>query len=329
MTVAKTESVPPTSDTLPAWFADAYQRMWEIRLFEEAMQRLFLRGEVHGTTHLSSGQEANPVGVARALQQGDLVAGTYRGHGHALAVGTEPGPLAAEMLGRATGVCGGRGGSMNVIDLAHGLLGCFGIVGGSAAAAVGAALGLRAKGGVAVAFFGDGANNNGYLHESLNFAKVHRLPVVFVCENNLYGEFTPWQNVTGGGDLAARAASYGIEAAKIDGNDLLAVHDAAQAAVARAREEREPTYLECLTYRHYGHSKSDPGAYRTKDEVAAWKERDPLTIARDRLAAAGTAEAELDALKDAADEKIEAAVAFALDSPYPDPAGDAATEYCA
>ena len=175
----------------PAEYLDRYGRMRLIRRFEQEIHRLFLKGEVHGTTHLSAGQEAVPVGVCSALEPDDYVAGTYRGHGHALAKGTDPEALAAEMLGRATGVCGGRAGSMNVIDLEHGLVGCFGIVGGSIAAATGAAISAQRQGKVAVAFFGDGASNQGYFHECLNWAQVFDLPVVYVCENNFYGEFTP------------------------------------------------------------------------------------------------------------------------------------------
>src|SRR5687767_6165683 len=242
----------------PAEYLDRYGRMRLIRRFEQEIHRLFLKGEVHGTTHLSAGQEAVPVGVCSALEPDDYVAGTYRGHGHALAKGTHPEALAAEMLGRATGVCGGRAGSMNVIDIEHGLVGCYGIVGGSIAAATGAALSAKRQGRVAVAFFGDGATNQAYFHECLNFAVVHALPVVFVCENNFYGEFTPMQKVTGGRDIAARGAGYGIRSALVDGNDLWAVEAAAREAVARARGEHTPTLLECQTYRHYGHSKSDP-----------------------------------------------------------------------
>src|ERR671921_655644 len=174
-----------------------------IRRFEQEIQRLFLKGEVHGTTHLSAGQEAVPVGVCSALQPDDYAAGTYRGHGHALAKGTHPEALAAEMLGRASGVCGGRAGSMNVVDLEHGLVGCFGIVGGSIAAATGAALTAKREGAVSVAFFGDGAANQAYFHECLNFARVFELPAVFVCENNLYGEFTPMAAVTAGAHVAS------------------------------------------------------------------------------------------------------------------------------
>jgi TPP-dependent pyruvate/acetoin dehydrogenase alpha subunit len=306
---------------------DAYGRMLLIRHFENEMQRLFLKGEVHGTTHLAAGQEAVPVGVCMALQPGDYLAGTYRGHGHALAKGTDPAALAAEMLGRASGVCGGRAGSMNVIDLAHGLVGCYGIVGGSIAAATGAALSAKRQGRVAVALFGDGATNQAYFHECLNFAAVHALPAVFVCENNFYGEFTPMQNVTAGRDIAARAAAYGIESALVDGNDLWAVEQAAREAVDRARSEQVPTLLECQTYRHYGHSKSDPATYRPKEEVERWLERDPLTIARRRFVELGVPEERIDAVERDARERMDRAVEFALASPYPDPAADAATEF--
>lgn len=303
---------------------DLYERMRLIRRFEDEMHRLFLQGEVHGTTHLSSGQEAVPVGVCAALREGDWIAGTYRGHGHALAAGTDPAALAAEMLGRATGVCGGRAGSMNVIDLAHGLVGCFGIVGASAGAATGAALSARRTGGVAVAFFGDGATNQAYFHESMNFAAVKRLPVVFVCENNLYGEFTPLAASTAGADIAGRARAYAVPAAVVDGNDVWAVRAATEEAVARARASEGPTLLECRTYRHHGHSKSDPARYRPKGELEAWKERDPLAVARARLAEAGVADADVDATDAAIDELLAEAMAAALAAPYPDSATDGA-----
>ena len=182
-----------------------------IRRFEDTVQSLFQKGEIHGTTHLYSGQEAVAVGVCSALAPQDRVAGTYRGHGHALALGVDPQALLDEMLGRETGVCRGRAGSMNVVDLEHRLIGCFGIVGGSISAATGAALALKDRDGVAVAFFGDGATNQGYFHECLNFAKVLKLPVLYVCENNLYGEFTPWEDVTAG-SIGGRAEAYGFAA---------------------------------------------------------------------------------------------------------------------
>jgi acetoin:2,6-dichlorophenolindophenol oxidoreductase subunit alpha len=311
----------------PAAYLERYGLMQLIRRFETELQRLFLAGEVHGTTHLSAGQEAVPVGVCSALERGDYLAGTYRGHGHALAKGTNPDALLAEMLGRASGVCGGRAGSMNVIDLEHGLVGCFGIVGGSLAAATGAALAARRQGRVAVALFGDGATNQAYFHECLNFAEVLSLPAVFVCENNFYGEFTPMMKVTAGGDIAARAAAYRIPARTVDGNNLWAVRAAALEAVQRARSGSGPTLLECQTYRHHGHSKADPARYRPPEEVERWRARDPLTIARDRLLELGVAEADLGDVEEAARKRIDRAVETALAAPYPDPAAERATEF--
>jgi TPP-dependent pyruvate/acetoin dehydrogenase alpha subunit len=306
-----------------------YERMHLIREFEDAMQRLFLRGDIHGTVHLCTGQEAVSAGVCLALEPADQVAATYRGHGAALAKGTSPEALAAELMGRVTGACRGRAGSMNVVDLEHGLLGCFGIVGGSIACATGAALSARGTGRVAVAFFGDGASNHGYFHECLNFAQVLDLPVVFVCENNLYGEFTPMEKVTGGGDIAARAATLGMPASKVDGNDLRAVAEAAAQAVAHARS-RGPVFLEALTYRHLGHSKSDPGAYRPPEEVERWKARDPLTVGRALLLhELGVDEADVDAAEQRARTEIERAIEAALSASYPDPAVERATEYAA
>ena len=320
--------VEPSQQTEEAaTYLDGYARMLLIRLFETSMHRLFLRGEIHGTTHLSAGQEAVAVGVCMALQPSDYVTGTYRGHGHALAKGTPPEPLAAEMLGRATGICAGRAGSMNVIDLNHGLVGCYGIVGGSIAAGLGAALSAKRQGRVAAAFFGDGAANQGYFHECLNMAQVLSLPAVFVCENNLYGEFTPMATVTAGGDIAARAQAYAMPSAVVDGNDLWAVHDAARVAVDRARQDGGPTLLECRTYRHYGHSKGDPATYRPKEEVEEWMARDPLKIVRARLLDHGMTEEQIAATDEATTELLDRAIAGALAAPYPDPESEAATEF--
>jgi len=311
----------------PAAYLERYGLMLLIRLFETEMQRLFLKGEVHGTTHLCAGQEAVPVGVCSALEPGDYLAGTYRGHGHALAKGTSPDALLAEMLGRATGVCAGRAGSMNVIDVEHGLVGCFGIVGGSIAAATGAALAAKRQGRVAVAMFGDGATNQGYFHECLNFAKVFSLPAVFVCENNFYGEFTPMLEVTAGQDIAARAGAFGIPSGVLDGNDVWAVRGAAVEAVQRARSGHGPTLLECQTYRHHGHSKADPARYRPPEEVERWLARDPLTIARARLVDLGVGESEIDEVEEATRARMDRAVQEALGAPYPDPAAEHATEF--
>jgi acetoin:2,6-dichlorophenolindophenol oxidoreductase subunit alpha len=311
----------------PAAYLERYGLMLLIRLFETEMQRLFLKGEVHGTTHLSAGQEAVPVGVCSALEPDDYLAGTYRGHGHALAKGTDPDALLAEMLGRATGVCGGRAGSMNVIDADHGLVGCFGIVGGSIAAATGAGLAAKRQGRVAVAMFGDGATNHGYFHECLNFAKVLALPAVFVCENNFYGEFTPMLKVTAGQDIAARAKAYDVPSRVVDGNDLWAVREAALEAAERARSGGGPTLLECQTYRHHGHSKSDPARYRPPDEVERWLARDPLNVARVRLKELGITDQGIADVEEATKARIDRAVEAALAAPYPDPAAEHATEF--
>jgi acetoin:2,6-dichlorophenolindophenol oxidoreductase subunit alpha len=300
-------------------YLELYRRMRLIRRFEDEVQTLFQQGLVHGTTHLCSGQEAGPVGVCSVLGDEDRVAGTYRGHGHALALGVESEALMAELLGRASGVCGGRAGSMNVIDLEHRLVGCYGIVGGSIAAATGVALALKRRGGVAVAFFGDGATNQGYFHECLNFAKVHGLPVVYVCENNLYGEFTPYEQVTAGA-IADRPRSLGLPTVTIDGNDVWTVKATAAEVVERARGGGGPQFVESLTYRYVGHSRSDPGAYRKAGELDEWKRRDPLLFARAGLAERhGTTEEALDAVDADVEEQLSAAIEAASAAPFPDP----------
>jgi TPP-dependent pyruvate/acetoin dehydrogenase alpha subunit len=289
-----------------------------IRRFEDRVQSLFLRGEVYGTTHLYSGQEAVAVGFASALQPGDRVACTYRGHGHSLALGTDPEALLAELLGRVTGVNGGRAGSMNVVDPEHGLIGCYGIVGGSIAAATGAALALRGSGSVAVAYFGDGATNQAYFFECLNFAKVLELPVVFVCENNGYGEYTPADAVTAG-PITGRAAVMELRTTQVDGMDVWAVRDAALDVVARVRAGQGPEFVEARTYRFVGHSRSDPGKYRPPGELDRWRERDPLLVAAARLRdELGVGEDELQAVSDSVDEELDRIEASALAAPFPD-----------
>jgi TPP-dependent pyruvate/acetoin dehydrogenase alpha subunit len=297
-----------------------YRRMVLVRGFEDRVQSLFLKGHVHGTTHLCSGQEAVEVGVASLLGPDDRVAGTYRGHGHALALGLEPQKLMDELLGRATGVCGGRSGSMNVVALEHGLLGCFGIVGGSIAAATGAALAFRGTGKAAVAFFGDGAVNQAYFYECLNFAKVFSLPALFVCENNVYGEYTRSADVTAGG-IVARTEAMEIATQTIDGNDVWAVRDAVGPALERARSGAGPEFVQALTYRFVGHSRSDPGKYRPEGELDSWRERDPLKVARARLASGyGVAEEALDELEASVTAELDAVEEAALAAPFPDPA---------
>jgi acetoin:2,6-dichlorophenolindophenol oxidoreductase subunit alpha len=302
-----------------------YRQMTLIRGFEDRVQSLFLKGHVQGTTHLCSGQEATEVGVASVLRPGDRVGGTYRGHGHALALGLEPQKLMDELLGRATGVCGGRAGSMNVIDPEHGLIGCFGIVGGSIAAATGAALALHDSGNVAVAFFGDGAVNQAYFYECLNFAKVFSLPALYVCENNVYGEYTRSEDVTAGTAIG-RVEAMELPAQAVDGNDLWAVREAAGSALEDVRAGKGPAFIEALTYRLVGHSRSDPAKYRPEGELDSWRERDPLVVARARLIDEGVASQELDALEAVVAAELDAVEAAALDAPFPDPAAPA-TEF--
>jgi len=298
---------------------ELYRSMLRIRRFEERIQSLFLKGEVYGTTHLYNGQEAVAVGVSSLLDGRDRVAGTYRGHGHALAQGVGVQELLDEMLGRATGINGGRAGSMNVTSMAHGYMGSYGIVGGSIAAAVGAALAVKRVGGVAVAYFGDGATNQGYFAECLNFAHVYRLPVLFVCENNLYMEYTLTSAVSGG-SILSRGESFGVRSETVDGMHVWDVREAAGAAVERARAGEGPTLLECRTYRFVGHSRSDPARYRPDGELEAWRERDPLTLCRRRLEREGVEAGELDALEQTVAEEVAAAEAAGLAAPWPDPA---------
>lgn len=302
----------------PQALLDLLERMTFIRRFEEEVQQQFLRGEIPGTTHLCNGHEAIPVGLAAAMRPDDVIATTYRGHGHVLARGADPFAVAAELTGRAAGTNGGRGGSMNLTDYAHGVLGSFGIIGGSMAAATGAGLSLRGTGRAAVATFGDGCANHGYFFESLNFAAVFRLPVLFVCEHNLYGEYTPWETVTAGTDIAARAAVFGIPAELVDGMDVTRVRDACQAALDRARAGGGPQFLECRTYRFVGHSRSDPATYRKPGELEQWQRRDPLLLARASLAAAGVAASVLDELDSVARTEAAELFARALAAPYPE-----------
>ena len=245
------------------------------------------------------------------------MAATYRGHGHALAVGVDPQKLLDEMLGRATGINGGRAGSMNVTSPDDRLIGSFGIVGGSIAAATGTALALkRTTGGVAVAYFGDGAMNQGYVFECLNFAQVFRLPIVLVCENNGYGEYTPFRSVTAG-EIRARAEVMGVTAETIDGMSVWTVREAARNAVAHARAGDGPVFIEALTYRFVGHSRSDPGAYRPDGELDRWRERDPIAVLRAQLEAEGVAAAELDEAERDTTRRLERMRADGLGAPFP------------
>jgi pyruvate dehydrogenase E1 component alpha subunit len=304
----------PAGDALVAM----YRAMVLIRTFEEAVRRLAAGGAVPGLVHLSAGQEAVAVGVCHALAPGDLIASNHRGHGHCLAKGADPDRLMAEILGRAGGYGGGRSGSMHVFDPANGNLGTNGIVGGGVPLAAGAALSARVRGAaeVAVAFFGDGALNQGVVAETMNMAAVWSLPVVFVCEHNGFGEFTAAADVTAGRRILARGEALEIAAQEVDGMDVLAVHAAARDAVARARGGTGPSFLVCRTWRYGGHHAGDGQAYKDAAEDAAWRARDPIARLAARLGdapALGRVRADVAAV-------VDAAVARAKAAPEPPPA---------
>lgn len=276
--------------TTPEGAAGALETMWMIRTFEQALEELFQRGRLHGTMHLSIGQEAVPTGVCAALSDGDMITSTHRGHGHCLAHGADPTLMMAELMGRDTGYCRGRGGSMHIADVASGNLGANGIVAGSMSIATGAAVTQVLQGGdrVVVCFFGDGAANEGAFHESLNLASVWSVPVVFVCENNQYGMSMSVERSTAGKSIAQRAQAYGMPGREVDGNDVVEVYEAAVEAVQYARASAGPTLLECKTYRYRGHSKSDRNLYRTREEIDEWRsERDPIERFERRARAEG------------------------------------------
>jgi TPP-dependent pyruvate/acetoin dehydrogenase alpha subunit len=299
-------------------YVGLYRRMLLIRGFEDLVQSLFLRGEIYGTTHLYSGQEAVAVGFASVLGDKDRVAATYRGHGHALALGVDPQKLLDEMLGRATGINGGLAGSMNVTSPRDRLIGCFGIVGGSIAAATGAGLALRGTGGVSVAYFGDGAMNQGYFFECLNFCQTQKLPIVLVCENNGYGEYTAFEEVTAG-SIRARAEVMEVPAETIDGMSVWTVRETAERATAHSREGNGPFFVEAITYRFVGHSRSDPGKYRPEGELDRWRERDPLVVLRTRLEEEGVAESRLDELEAEVEAQLADHEERGLAAPFPEP----------
>jgi TPP-dependent pyruvate/acetoin dehydrogenase alpha subunit len=306
-----------------------YRMMQQGRLFEKRAHDLFLEGLVKGTSHLGLGQEAVAAGFAAALRAEDMVFCTYRGHVHTLLRGAPMGALMAELLGRVTGICGGKGGSMHLTDVSHGAMGSYAIVGAHMPIAAGAAWAaqVRGTGQVSVCFFGDGTTNIGTFHEALNMAVVWKLPVVFVCENNLYMEYTPIGAVTAVEHPAAdRAGAYGLEPILVDGNDPDEVHAAAVRSVERARSGDGPSLVEAVTYRHGGHSRADPAKYRPEDEVKEWLGRDPIPMYRERLAADGADEARLAAIDREVAEEVDRATEEARNGSFPDPETDLLTE---
>ena len=299
-----------------------YEEMAVIRRTEKAAHDLFLAGLVKGTTHLAAGQEAVAVGASAALRPDDYVFATYRGHHHAMARGATPAECLAELMSKGTGLCQAKGGSMHLTKASAGMLGSYAIVGSHLPMAAGAAWSarLRGSGQVAVAFFGDGATNIGAFHEALNLAAVWSLPVLFICENNLYMEYTPIGEVTAVANPAAdRAPAYRLPGEVLDGNDVVVVREVVARAAARARAGEGPTVLEAKTYRHFGHSRTDPASYRPAEEVKQWLSRDPLDIARARLAALGVPVESVTAADERAARTVEEAVATARAAPGPDP----------
>src|SRR6056297_3804938 len=321
MTQTQTEAPTRESSQDEQRRAALYGQVVRIRTFEERAYRLFMEGLVKGTSHLSLGMDAIAAGFGEAMRSDDYTFCTYRGHAHTLARGTPMAGVMGELLGRASGVCGGKGGSMHLTSVDHGVMGSYAIIGAHLPIANGAAWSaqVRGSGQVAVCFVGDGTTNIGAFHEALNLAKVWNLPVVFVCENNLYMEYTAIGDVTAVEHPAAdRASAYGLESIIVDGNDPDAVYDVATTAIERARGGGGPSLIEAKTYRHGGHSRADPGQYRPPEEVAAWLERDPMPTYRQRLLQGGVNEAVLDEIDAQARSDVDAATEDARASEPPE-----------
>jgi acetoin:2,6-dichlorophenolindophenol oxidoreductase subunit alpha len=301
---------PPTAEVDRPTRLRLYQLMVELRDFEQRAYELFLENLVRGTSHLALGQEAISAGYAVAMRPDDYTFCTYRGHGHTLARGASMAAAMAELLGRGNGMLHGKGGSMHLTDVKHGAMGSYAIVGAHLPIAAGAAWSaqVRKSGQVAVCFFGDGTTNIGAFHEALNLAVIWKLPVVFVCENNQYMEYTPIRSVTAVEHPAAdRASAYGLRPILVDGNDADVMYEMARQTIDTARNGGGPSLVEALTYRHGGHSRADPGKYRPETEVREWLSRDPVTRYRERLLAAGIGEAEVNEIETRAQQKVDAA----------------------
>lgn len=296
--------------------------MMLIRAFEESAEQLYFQGMIHGTMHLSIGQEGSAVGSIAALRADDYILSTHRGHGHCIAKGAQVGGMMAEFMGKETGYCRGRGGSMHMADVATGNLGANGIVAGGVpmAAGVGLSIQMQKQDKVVLVFFGDGAANEGAFHESLNLASIWNLPVIYLCENNQYAMSMSVARSMNVDDVSVRASSYNIPGVTVDGNDTIAVYAATRAAVERARSGGGPTLIEAKTYRYKGHSKSDKQRYRTKEEVQEWQEKDPIgRLSRQMTEAGLLTDAELTALEQRVADEIQAAIEYAQASPDPDP----------
>jgi len=302
---------------------EMYKRMELIRHFEYTVNELYARGKIFGALHLYAGEEAVAVGVCANLRPDDYAVSTHRGHGHCIAKGADVKRLMAELFGRSTGVCKGKGGSMHLADVSVGMLGASGIVGGGIPLAAGAGLSAKYRGTdqVAVGFFGDGASNQGVFHESLNLASIWDLPVIYVCENNQYAESTAVSAAMRVKNVADRAAAYAMPGKVVDGMDVIAVHEAAKQAVERARQGEGPTLIECKTYRFEGHEMGDAhDLYRSKEEVEQWKKRCPIRRLRQMLiSSGGLTEREAEKMEQEVKKQIEDAIKFADESPYPDP----------
>lgn len=299
-----------------------YERMVTIRRFEDRVAQEFAAGKLPGFVHLYAGEEAIAVGVCAHLTDRDYITSTHRGHGHCIAKGVDVRSMMAELFGRSTGACKGKGGSMHIADVDKGMLGANGIVGGGPPLACGAGLMAKVKGTdqVAACFFGDGAAEQGTTHEAMNLAAIWKLPVVFVCENNLYAESTPWTYHCAASDIASRAAAYDMPGVLVDGADVFAVYEAAGEAVARARRGEGPSLLECRGFRYYGHFQGDAVTYRTKEEEEEYRRRDPIERFRQTVLSQGLlTEDELNAIDEAVAREIEAAVRYAESSPMPSP----------
>ncbi len=310
---------------------DLLRRMWLIRAFEEKASALYAERKIVGLLHLGIGQEAVAVGACGLLREDDLVYGGHRSHGHAIAKGADINRLMAELAGRATGYCGGKGGSMHIVAKECGFVTATGVVGGTIPLALGAAFAAKEKrkAQVAMVFFGDGAGQAGPFHESLNIASLWRLPVIFVCENNGYAEFTPLSAHTKVERLARHAKTYGIPASTVDGNDLFAVRDAVEKAIEKCRSGKGPVFVECLTHRMRGHYEGDPGKYRELSQLAEWKKKDPIARAARTLRNKKLVNhKQLEAIEREARDLVETAAEFALSSPWPD-ADEVATQVTA